>query len=336
MEDQIYDLRWIEGVRKDTLDIGFWTTWMSAEGFRITLTDKDGNLVDEAGNYDGSQTLWDLPYGFNRGRIRAGNRTSLMRRYVNGVPRDGTQAAAWVTAADANLTADQRTYYGDENDISTPGIGIVVNDISEDFTDYDVNHDGVVDIDDLVIVTERLGQSGPNIADVNGDGVVNVSDLIEMAGALGQAPAAPSLHPEALSRLTAADIREWLVQAHGLDLTDPKLQRGILFLQQLLSVLVPKETELLPNYPNPFNPETWIPYRLAEEGFVTLTIYDPRGRVVRRLNVGPQTASAYESRSKAIYWDGRNEVGDRVASGVYFYTLTAGDYSATRKMVILK
>ena len=331
MEDQIYDLRW-----RENLGISFWTTWMSAEGFRITLTDKDGNLVDEAGNYDGNQTLWDLPYHFNRGRIRAGNRTSLMRRYVNGVPRDGTQSASWVTAADANLTAEQRTYYGDENDISTPGIGIVINDISEDFTDYDVNHDGVVNIDDLVIVTERLGQSGPNIADVNGDGVVNVKDLIEMAGALGQAPASPSLHPEALSRFTAADIRVWLSQAQGLDLTDPKLQRGILFLQQLLSVLVPKETELLPNYPNPFNPETWIPYRLAEDGIVTLTIYDPRGRVVRRLNIGHQTASAYESQSKAIYWDGRNEVGDRVASGVYFYTLTAGDYSATRKMVILK
>ena len=336
LEDQIYDLRWIEGVRKDTVDIGFWTTWMSTEGFRITLTDKDGNLVDEVGNYDGNTTLWDLPYGFNRGRIRAGNRTSMIRRYVNGLPLDGTQAGSWIPAVDANLTADQRTYYGDKNDISTPGIGIVVNDISPDFTDYDVNHDGVVDIDDLVIVTERLGQSGPNIADVNGDGVVNVKDLIEMAGALGQDPAAPSLSPAALSRLTAADIREWLSQAYGLDLTDPKLQRGILFFQQLLSLLIPRETELLPNYPNPFNPETWIPYRLAENGFVTLTIYDQQGRVVRRIDVGHQAASVYESRSKAIYWDGRNEAGDRVASGIYFYTLTAGDYSATRKMVILK
>ena len=335
-KDQIYDLRWIEGVRKDTVDIGFWTTWMSTEGFRITLTDKDGNLVDEVGNYDGNTTLWDLPYGFNRGRIREGNRTSMIRRYVDGLPLDGTQAGSWIPAVDANLTADQRTYYGDKDDISTPGIGIVVNDISPDFTDYDVNHDGVVDIADLVIVTERLGQSGPNIADVNGDGVVTVKDLIEMAAAVGQAPAAPSLHPEALSRLTAADIREWLSQAYGLDPTDPKLLKGIFFLEQLLSVLVPKETELLPNYPNPFNPETWIPYRLSEDGFVTLRIYDQQGRVVRRLDVGPRTASVYESRSKAIYWDGRNEAGDRVASGIYFYTLIAGDYSATRKMVILK
>ena len=330
-KDQVYELDW-----RTPLPVGFWTTWLSTEGFYIKLLDDAGNLVDEAGNLEGGVQQWKLPYGENRGRTRDGHRTSMIRRYVNGLPLDGTQAGSWIPAVDANLTAEQRTYYGDKNDISTPGIGIVVNDISADFTDYDVNHDGVVDIADLVIVTERLGQSGPNIADVNGDGVVNVKDLIEMAGAVGQAPAAPSLHPEALSRLTAADIRAWLSQAQGLDLTDPKLQRGILFLQQLLSVLVPKETELLPNYPNPFNPETWIPYRLAEDGFVTLTIYDQQGRVIRRLDLGHQTASIYERRSKAIYWDGRNEAGDRVASGIYFYTLTAGDYSATRKMVILK
>ena len=114
------------------------------------------------------------------------------------------------------------------------------------------------------------------------------------------------------------------------------MQRGILVLQQLLVALTPTETALLPNYPNPFNPETWIPYRLAEDGFVTLTIYDLGGQVVRTLNVGHRIASAYESRSKAIHWDGRNALGEEVASGVYFYHLSAGDYSATRRMVILK
>ena len=122
MEDQVYDLRWREGARKDNLDINFWTIWLSAEGFRITLTDADGSLVDEAGNYDGNMTLWDLPYGFNRGRTRAENRTSLIRRYSNGVALEGTLEESWVSAADANLTTDQQTYYGDENDISSPGI----------------------------------------------------------------------------------------------------------------------------------------------------------------------------------------------------------------------
>ena len=119
--------------------------------------------------------------------------------------------------------------------------------------------------------------------------------------------------------VTAEDVRQSLIQ-----------------LAELVAYEIPRETELLHNYPNPFNPETWIPYRLAEDAFVTLTIYDLSGRVVRALDVGHRIASVYEGRSKAVYWDGRNGLGEQVASGVYFYTLTAGDYSATRKMVILK
>ena len=107
-------------------------------------------------------------------------------------------------------------------------------------------------------------------------------------------------------------------------------------LPELVLNEIPVETQLLRNYPNPFNPETWIPYRLAKDAFVTLTIYNGNGQLVRRLNVGHRSAAAYESRSKAVYWDGRNDVGESVASGVYFYTLTAGDFSATRKMLIIK
>ena len=115
------------------------------------------------------------------------------------------------------------------------------------------------------------------------------------------------------------------------DVRHSRIELPALFLQE-----IPTETELLRNYPNPFNPETWIPYRLAEDAFVTLTIYNGSGQVVRTLDIGHQAASVYESRSKAAYWDGRNEVGETVASGLYFYTLTAGDFSATRKMLILK
>ena len=114
------------------------------------------------------------------------------------------------------------------------------------------------------------------------------------------------------------------------------MKRGFLVLEQLLISLTPKETELLANYPNPFNPETWIPYRLAEDAFVILTIYDLSGQIVRKFEVGHRIASAYESRSKAIHWNGRNRLGEQVASGVYFYHLSAGDFSATRRMLILK
>jgi flagellar hook assembly protein FlgD len=93
---------------------------------------------------------------------------------------------------------------------------------------------------------------------------------------------------------------------------------------------------LQPNYPNPFNPETWIPYQLATPAEVTLTIYDMNGEVVRRLDVGHQAAGLYQSRSRAVYWDGRNQRGESVASGLYFYTLRANDFTATRKMLIRK
>ena len=99
---------------------------------------------------------------------------------------------------------------------------------------------------------------------------------------------------------------------------------------------IPSESELLANYPNPFNPETWIPYRLAKAAEVTLDIYDTNGSLVRTIDVGFKPAAVYESRASAIYWDGRNNYGEHVASGVYFYHLSVGAYSATRKMLIMK
>ena len=201
----------------------------------------------------------------------------------------------------------------------------------------DVNDDGVVDVQDLVYVAQRYGQTGTTTADVNDDGVVNIDDLILVAAVLdADAAAAPSLHSYPLERLTVREVQLWLSEAYQRDVTDPSVGKGILFLEQLLSVLTPKETALLANYPNPFNPETWIPYQLAKPADVTLTIYASNGQVVRRLALGHQAAGVYQSRSRAVYWDGRNAFGEPVASGLYFYTLTAGDFTATRKMLIRK
>ncbi len=102
------------------------------------------------------------------------------------------------------------------------------------------------------------------------------------------------------------------------------------------STLIPNQTGLLTNFPNPFNPETWIPYQLAKPAEVTLTIYDIRGVVVRELKLGHQPAGFYHNRSRAIHWDGRNAFGEKVATGVYFYTLKAGNFTATRKLLIRK
>ena len=201
----------------------------------------------------------------------------------------------------------------------------------------DVNEDGVVDVQDLVSVAQQYGQTGTTIADVNDDGIVNIDDLILVAAVLdADAAAAPSLYPDSLEWLSVSDVRQWLSQARQRDFTDPSVRRGILFLEQLLASMVPKETALLSNYPNPFNPETWIPYQLSKPAYVTLTIYAANGQVVRRLVLGHQPAGVYQNRSRAAYWDGKNAVGEPVASGVYFYTLTAGDFTATRKMLIRK
>ena len=201
----------------------------------------------------------------------------------------------------------------------------------------DVNGDGTVNIQDLVLVASNLGQTGENRADVNGDGVVNIQDLVRVAGALGQGTAAsPSLHASDLEGLTAADIQQMLTQARQLALTDPAYLRGIAVLEQLLAHLLPKETALLPNYPNPFNPETWIPYQLASPADVTLRIYAIDGTLVRTLSLGHKPIGMYQTRTHAVYWDGKNQIGEPVASGVYFYTFTAGDFNATRKMLIRK
>ncbi|MXV82560.1 T9SS type A sorting domain-containing protein [Candidatus Poribacteria bacterium] len=99
---------------------------------------------------------------------------------------------------------------------------------------------------------------------------------------------------------------------------------------------LPKETVLLSNYPNPFNPETWIPYKLSKSAVITIAIHSADGKLVRTLGLGHQPAGVYQDKSRAAYWDGKNELGEPVASGVYFYTLKAADFTATRKMLIVR
>ena len=115
-----------------------------------------------------------------------------------------------------------------------------------------------------------------------------------------------------------------------------KYLQAIALLESVLAEMRPEKTVLLANYPNPFNPETWIPYQLANDSDVQISIYDINGALVRQLDLGHQRAGYYADRSRAAYWDGRNEFGERVATSVYFYQLRADDISLLRKMVILK
>ncbi|MDE0398447.1 MAG: leucine-rich repeat domain-containing protein [Candidatus Poribacteria bacterium] len=241
-------------------------------------------------------------------------------------------------------------FFGFANDAN-----YTVNPINKKFVitvpKWDVNRDGEVNILDLILVAQDIGKtSGTNLrTDVNDDGTRNIQDLILVASHLGElsgAAAAPLLNQILTqNRISPTVLQAWIAQAQVENDGSYAFQKGIANLQKLLTALAPEETALLPNYPNPFNPETWIPYQLAEPAEVTLRIYAINGELVRTLALGHQPAGLYQTRTRAAYWDGKNALGEPVASGVYFYTLstestrdsvTAGDFNATRKMLIMK
>ena len=220
-----------------------------------------------------------------------------------------------------------------------------VNPIGKKFTvkvpAYDVNRDGRTDILDLIIVGQDFGKARAANArtDVNRDGKRNIADLVLVAQHLGElsgVSAAPSSLAMSNLKLDPARIRTWIAQAQLENDGSLAFQQGIANLRQLLAALTPESTALLANYPNPFNPETWIPYQLSESTEVTIRIYTVNGTSVRTLDLGHQPAGNYQQRNRAAYWDGKNAVGESVASGFYFYTFTAGDFTATRKMLIVK
>lgn len=204
---------------------------------------------------------------------------------------------------------------------------------------WDINNDGIVDIQDLILVSNSFGAevSGNPKIDVNKDGRIDIIDLLLVAAHFGEScnTAAPSVST-LLSPEHVALVDEWLTEARLADDDSDIFQRGIATLEHLIHTKGPTETALLPNYPNPFNPETWIPYDLAQDADVHIQIYNLKGESIRRLAIGFQAAGTYRSQSRAAYWDGRNAVGEPVASGIYFYTLQADHFKTTRRMVVLK
>ncbi len=136
--------------------------------------------------------------------------------------------------------------------------------------------------------------------------------------------------------LQVRTLEDYIEQLKALENPDVAVHRLIQKLENRLAALVPEQTMLLPNYPKPFNPETWIPYQLAAAAEVTVTVYAADGRVVRLFVVGHRQAGYYTDKARAAYWDGRNAAGEPVASGVYFYVFRAGNFHATRKMLLKK
>jgi Leucine-rich repeat (LRR) protein len=299
---------------------------------------REGGFLKQAGG----QTF------FQKGRIQnpkgeiTGIKTS---RFKGGVSGDGTLLLVTFTAiAEGRTTVKLRNFQagtptGQTVAAFAPEISIQVGGGAISRPAWDVNEDGVTDAQDLLLVTLALGEKPPKNprTDVNGDGGVDAKDAALVTEHLGEgnAPAAP-LHAETLAQLTPEVVSQAIAFLNIADDGSAVYRDTIARLEALLVFITPENTQLLANYPNPFNPETWIPYQLSAPAAVTVSLYDMKGALIRRLTIGHQSAGYYTDRTRAAYWDGRNAVGEPVASGVYFYTLTAGDFTATRKLLIRK
>ena len=202
------------------------------------------------------------------------------------------------------------------------------------------NNPGLRDISPLagLVNLEILGLGGCPIEDLRP--LAGLTADIDVSG--GSAPSTNRdridalLDPIVLQKSDREALQALLQESRVESDGSLKYQRVIAMLETVLASMRPDKTALLANYPNPFNPETWIPYHLGKSANVQITVYDAYGTAIRHLELGHQLSGYYTHRSQAAYWDGKNDFGERVASGVYFYQMQADTVSPMRKMVILK
>jgi len=270
--------------------------------------------------------------------------TAIKTHLITGLtPNSGYDVVTQPVGNDVQVTINTgATYYTDSGGVLIWKTELIKGDVSGN---------GFVTAYDAFLVLQHvvgliaLSPAQQEAADVTGNGVISALDaafiLQYTVGLITEFPSvakvgtkvgAPSFSPKTEEKLLADAIIE-LEKAP----LSTEQQQVLKQLKQLLQQLAPpKQTALLPNFPNPFNPDTWIPYQLAQGASVSIRIYNMHGQLVRSINLGHRKAGNYIERAQAAYWDGRNEVGESVASGAYFYTLQAGEFRATRKMVIVK
>ena len=319
-----------------------------------TGTDTPGSLV-----IGGSKVYWTEMTGDSSGTVNSAN--------LNGT---GATQLASILAAPSGIavdTARRKLYWTNSrgriqsadldgskitnvvSGLGSPGELVLSNSITAPTAatttttttasnKYDVNGDGAVDAKDSdVLIIAVAAEITDAKYDVNGDGTVDINDVVAVrANRDPGAAGAPTLVGMKLSAVQIDRLQEQIDLLIATNDRSPAALRTLIYLQQLLVTARPEKTQLLANYPNPFNPETWIPYELATDTDVRLTIYNTQGVVIRTLQFGHQSAGYYVGRDRAAYWDGRNALGEQVASGLYFYQLETDEMSLMRKMVILK
>lgn len=240
-------------------------------------------------------------------------------------------------------------------DISVNQVLRVVEDGLQTLLPGDVNQDGLVDILDFLLIVSHFGEKPPTVpqVDTNKDGQVNLEDLVWIIKIIeenqniaeapirkyqaGQGSNAVSNGTIQLSDAAIAYLHSFYQKIEEIPGNATQIAVVKRFLKQLLiPVGGPLETKLYANYPNPFNPETWIPYQLAIDAEISIRIYNTEGKIVRTLFTGHQASGYYLDRSRAAHWDGRNEFGEQVASGIYIYELTTPTFKQTKRLVIVK
>jgi len=333
-----------------TGNIGMMTaTGQRTATYLSTGPDAPGSLAIAGGN-----VYWTEMTGTNAGTINAANldgtgatELASIRAAPSGIAVDTARSKLYWTNARGRIQAanlDGSKIQNVVDGLGTPGDMVLSNAITAPRTaapttpaaKYDVNGDGSVDNMDAGLVAEALGTDTAKY-DVNGDGTVNFLDLLLVfENRDADAASAPTVLGMNMTAVQMDRIQEQIDLLVATGDRSPVALRTLMYLQQLLVTARPEQTQLFANYPNPFNPETWIPYELAAGTHVRITIYNPQGVVIRTLDLGQQSAGYYTDRDRAAYWDGRNALGEQVASGIYFYQLETDEMSSMRKMVILK
>ena len=319
-----------------------------------TGTDTPGSLVIGGGKVYWTETTGESGGTVNSANLNGTGATQLASILAApmGIAVDGSRSKLYWTNSRGRVQSANLDGSGIKNVVSglgSPGDMVLSNSISAPAATtttttttasnkYDVNGDGSVNNADSDAITVAIAAGATDAKyDVNGDGTVNVFDLVEIiANRDPGAAGAPTLFGMKMSAAQIDSLQEQIDLLIAMNDRSPAALRTLIYLQQLLVTARPEKTQLLANYPNPFNPETWIPYELATDTDVRITIYNTQGVVIRSLQFGHQSAGYYTGRDRAAYWDGRNSVGEQVASGLYFYQLETDEMSLMRKMVILK